>query len=105
MIRGSIVLWGKRGDDFLEARIAAERVPEGVQFQGAVAQHERCLGSTQSSFQLLQGKLLLARPRCRDREILKDETAVEYIFFQRRKRDRSTAFFQGQVFPPKSSVD
>ena len=32
VIRGLIVLWGERGDDFLEAPIAAERVPEGVQF-------------------------------------------------------------------------
>src|SRR5213083_2903912 len=93
------------GDDFLEARIAAERVPDREQFQGAVAQHLRCGGSTQSSFQLLQGKLLVARPRCCNGEILKDATAVDDIFFQRRERDRSTAFVQGQVFPPKSSVD
>src|SRR4051812_49113508 len=90
--------------DFLEARIAAERVPDREQFQGAVAQHERGAGGTQSSFQLLQGKLLIARPRCRDGEVLKDETAVADIFFHRRERDRSTAFVQGQVFPPKSSV-
>ena len=31
VIRGLIVFRGKGGDDFLEARIAAERVPEGVQ--------------------------------------------------------------------------
>src|SRR5437762_12851616 len=65
---------------FFEARIAAERVPDREQFQGAVAQHDRCVGSTQPSFQLLQGKLLLARPRCRDGEILKDETAVADTF-------------------------
>ena len=35
---------------------------------------------------------LLARPRCRDGEILKDAAAVDDIFFQRRERDRSTAF-------------
>jgi hypothetical protein len=93
------------GDDFLEARIAAERVPGRVKFQGAVTQHERCVGSTQSSFQLLQGKLLVARPRCCNGEVLKDATAVNDIFFKRRERDRSTAFVQGQVFPPKSSVD
>src|SRR5437764_3948465 len=95
----------ERGDDFFEARIAAERVPDREQFQGTVAQHVRCVGSTQSSFQLLQGKLLLARPGCRDGEILKDAAAVVDIFFQRRERDRSTAFVQGQLFPPKSSVD
>jgi hypothetical protein len=37
----------KRRDDFFEARIAAKRVPERQQFQGAVAQHLRCGGSTQ----------------------------------------------------------
>src|SRR5438552_5906263 len=97
--------WGKRLYDFFEARIAAERIPDREQFQGAVAQHLRCDGSTQSSFQLLQGKLLLARPRCCNGEILKDATAVDDIFFQRRERDRPPAFVQGQVFPPKSSVD
>src|SRR5947208_2513967 len=80
----------QRGDDFFEARIAAERVPDREQFQGAVAQHERCGGGTQSSFQLLQGKLLLACPRCRDREILKDQNAVVDIFFHRRECDRPT---------------
>ena len=62
-------------------------------------------GARSPSFQLLQGKLLVARPRCRDGEILKDAAAVADIFFQRRERDRPTAFVQGQVFPPKSSVD
>ena len=51
--------------------------------------------STQPSFQLLQGKLLLAGPRCRDREKLKDEAAVDDIFFHRHERDRSAAFVQG----------
>ena len=32
VIRGLIGLWRERGDDFLEARIAAERVPDWVQF-------------------------------------------------------------------------
>jgi len=59
----------------------------------------------QSSFQLLQGKLFVARPRCRDREILKDAAPVEDVFFHRGKRDRTAAFVQGQVFPPKRSVD
>jgi hypothetical protein len=54
---------------------------------------------------LLQGKLLLARPRCCYGEILKDETAVLDIFFHRHERDRPTAFIQRRVFPPKSSVD
>src|SRR5205823_7617186 len=63
---------GEGVDDFFEARIAAERVPDREQFQGAVAQQKRRGGSTQSSFQLLQGKLLVACPRRRDGEILKD---------------------------------
>ena len=32
VIRGSIVFRRERGDDFLEARIAAERVPDREQF-------------------------------------------------------------------------
>src|SRR5947208_16334579 len=77
--------------NFFEARIAAERVPDREQFQGAVAQHLRCDGSTQSSFQLLQGKLLLARPRCCNGEILKDATAVDDLFFYRSAPERDTA--------------
>src|SRR6266550_3853752 len=46
-----------------------------------------------------------SRPRCRNGEILKDAAAVADIFFYRRECDRSTAFVQRQVFPPKSSVD
>src|SRR6266478_10200680 len=77
------ILWREGGDDFLEARIAAERIPDREQFQGAVAQHHRCDGSTQPSFHLLQGKVLVARPRCRKGEILKDAPAVEDGFFHR----------------------
>src|SRR6266513_2511171 len=105
LARRRMLLRRLRLNDFFEARIAAERVPDREQFQGAVAEHLRCDGGTQSSFQLLQGKLLLARPRCCNGEILKDATAVDDIFFQRREPDRSTAFVQRQVFPPKSSVD
>src|SRR5262249_9862259 len=105
IVAANKLLWGKRSDDLFEARITAERVPEREQFQGAVAQHDRCLGSTQSSFQLLQCSLLLARPRCRDGEILKDAAAVVDILFHRRERDRAPAFVQRQLFPPKSSVD
>jgi hypothetical protein len=54
---------------------------------------------------LLQGKLFVARPRRCNGEILKDAAAVDDVFFHRRERDRSTAFVQRQVFPPKSSVD
>ena len=36
----------------------------------------------------LQGKLLVARPGCRNGKILKDAAAVDDIFFQRRQRDR-----------------
>mgnify|MGYP003693706057 CR=1 FL=1 len=36
VIRGSIVFRRERGDDFFEARIAAERVIPGQQFQSAV---------------------------------------------------------------------
>ena len=36
---------------------------------------------------------------------MKDATAVDDVFFQRRERDRPTAFVQGQLFASKSSVD
>jgi hypothetical protein len=41
VVRKAFALLFRRegGDDFFEARIAAERVPDREQFQGAVAQH------------------------------------------------------------------
>ena len=57
----SLLFRRERGDDFLEARIAPEGIPNREQFQGTVVQHELCDGSTQPSFQLLQSKLLVAK--------------------------------------------
>src|SRR5439155_13202533 len=48
---------------------------------------------------------LSARPRRGNGEILKDETAVVDVFFNRRERDRPAAFFQSLLFASQASVD
>jgi hypothetical protein len=55
VIRGSIVFRRERGDDFFEARIAAERVPEGEQLKHTVARSYGSSVCRRCGGQLLQG--------------------------------------------------
>jgi len=91
---------------FFEARIAAERVPR----PGTVLRRRKLSISDAkgAAVQLpVAARQAPSSPaHARNGEILKDATAVDDIFFQRRERDRpARAFVQGQVLPPKSSVD
>jgi len=58
-------LFGReRGDDFLEARIAAELVPEGKGLEDSVVGAERAVDSgLDDGTQLLDNEIFLARPR------------------------------------------
>src|SRR4029077_9591408 len=40
-----------------------------------------------------------------DREVLTDKASIGDVLFQRHERDRSTAFFQGQLFVSQSNID
>src|SRR5207245_4400760 len=64
-------------NDFLEARIAAERVPIRKQFQLAVAKHARKPGGDR---QLLASDVFLTDPGSDDRETLNHMGAVDGIF-------------------------
>src|SRR4029077_11104400 len=50
----------ERGDDFLKARIAAQRIPNGTQTQFAVGWTE---GDFREGFELANGQLTFASPR------------------------------------------
>src|SRR5437762_7634272 len=80
------------GDDFFEARIAAQRIPKGEQLQGAVVGNHISSLRMSSSRQLLQGELLLTGPGGDDGEIDKHSASVHGISVHREKLDRAPAF-------------
>src|SRR5262249_24525837 len=74
----------ERGDDLLEARIAAERVPQGERLEHAVAGARRRPDSgLNDGAQLLDGEIFLARPR-RDH----GEIGAHYLPIERVARNR-----------------
>src|SRR5437764_533956 len=75
---GSANLLGrKRAHDFLEARIATQRIPPWVKTQLTVAE---IAGQLYGDLQLLQGQVLLASHRVNDREILNYSGSSNRIF-------------------------
>ena len=78
------ILRRERSDDFFEARIAAERVPEWERLERAVAGARRCPESGLNyGVQLLDGEIFLARPR-RDH----GEIGAHYLPIERVARNR-----------------
>src|SRR5438094_7097256 len=68
------LLWCKRSDDAVEARIASQRVPEGIQTQMAVSNMTpRQLHSVIQSFDCA---VFLARPGIDDGEVLNEERGI-----------------------------
>ena len=57
---GALIFRHEGDDDFLEARIAAKRVPEGEQFELAVTERD---GVLQSYRELFAGQIFLPDPR------------------------------------------
>ena len=60
VIRGWISLRGERGNDFFEARVAAQRVPPRQQFQLAIA--EQAWGADGDG-KLFAGEIVVTNPR------------------------------------------
>src|SRR5437016_12820969 len=88
-------LWRKRSDDFFEARIATERVPEGHELEYSVAGDGACAGQANGRAQLLQREILFARPGRDHREISGDYFAIKGILLARQKLHRPPTFLQG----------
>src|SRR5439155_13729792 len=93
----------KRGDDFLEARIAAQRIPGRVQFQLAVA--KLAAREPGRDRQLLASEVFLTDPGSDDCEELNHPSAIDGIFCHGQKLNRPVTLAQGILFSPKSSVD
>src|SRR6266571_916815 len=85
------LLWGKRSDDLLEARIAVELIPPRQQFQSAVTEEA---GQLHSLCQMFQGKVLLTNPCGDDGRILDHVRSVEGILLHRHQLDGTPDFAQ-----------
>src|SRR6266700_2401672 len=92
----------ERGDDFLEARIAAQGFQGRKQFQLAVA--KRRARKPGCDRQLLASEVFLTDPGSDDSEELNHMSAVDGIFCHRQKLNRPATLAQGILFSPKSSV-
>src|SRR6266568_6281857 len=97
-----LLLRREPGDDLLEARIAAQRVPEWHEFQFPVAEVAR---SADGHGKLFAGEILVTNPRSDHRQIFDHVHALWRIFFHGKKLDRAPAFAKRFLFPAKASVD
>src|SRR5207245_5079207 len=96
-------LWRQRGDNFLEARIAAQGIQGRKQFQLAVA--KRRARKPGCNRQLLASEVFLTDPGSDDSEELNHMSAVDGIFCHRQKLNRPATLAQRILFLSKSSVD
>src|SRR5262249_811074 len=104
-IRGDswlIGFWCERGDDFFEAWLTAQRVPEWHQFQYAISDAARWMAGDS---QLFACQVFFTNPSSDYRQILDQELPVYCIFFQWKQLNRPPAFAQGLLFPSQGSVD
>jgi hypothetical protein len=91
----------ERGNDFLEARIAAERVVPRQQFKATVShpiRESRCFGKG------LQGELFFAYPCGDNGRIVDHDGSVNRILFERRQLDSTSAFAQRFLLSAKTGI-
>src|SRR6266487_2641915 len=97
------LLWRKRSDDFLKARIAPQRVPERRGLRKGVGNMEpwqlHCLS------QSLNCAILVARPSINDSEVLSEHRAIDGAFAGRHQFDRALAFADGVLLVSQSSIN
>src|SRR6266516_1111055 len=93
-----------RGDDFLEARITAQRVPPRHQFQFAIAEIVTAKGAADGNGKLFAREIFFTNPRSNHRQILDHDHAIDWVLFHG-KLDRPPAFAQGLLLPPESGID
>src|SRR6516225_6217265 len=90
-------------NDCFKARVAPQRVPEGIETQIAV--------SNMASWQLhglsqsFNGVILVARPCINGREILNHSRAIDCVFADGDQLDRAMAFPDGILFVSQSSIN
>ena len=87
---------GEGGDDFFEAWIATQWVPERQQFQVAVVEWAR---ETDGDCKLLAGEIFITNPGSDHREVFDHADAVNCIFLHGKKLNCTAAFPQCFLFP------
>src|SRR6266478_9887735 len=102
--RGSVflLLRRKRGNDFLEARIATQRVPVRVKFEKAIAQGAR--GALQRR-DLFDGAIFLTSPCVDLRQINGYIRAVDSVFGDGQQFTAATSLSKCLFFPLETGVD
>jgi hypothetical protein len=93
----------ERRDDFLKARLAAQRTIPGRQFQCAIANGGTRWTGNQS--ELFAGEIFFPNPSRHYREIHDQQLAIDRVFFRGKQLDRAPAFAPGHLLPPESGID
>src|SRR6266566_9988898 len=99
------LLWSKRINDLLEARIAAQWVPEGEQLKHAVARGYGCSVCRRCGRQLLQGQILFAGPGRDQSEVGPYALPSDRIFFDGQQLHCAATFLQGSFLVAKGCID
>src|SRR5947209_14598087 len=95
-------LWCERGDDFSEARVAAQRIPCRIQNKLAVIGTIRQFGGR---LEPVYSQVAFAGPGIDQRELGDDITTCEQILCIVSKLDRATTFAQRLFLSAEASVD
>src|ERR1043166_4217261 len=93
----------ERSDNRFKARVAPQRIPEGMEAQIAVSN----MAPWQLHYlsQSFNCAILVARPRINDREILNHPRAIDGVFADGDQVDRALAFADGILFISQSSIN
>src|SRR5947208_16442334 len=99
------LFWREGGHDLLEARIAAQRVPEGEQLKHAVAREYACPVCRRCGGQLLQRQILFAGPGRDHSEVGPYALPIDTIFFDGQQLHCAATFLQGSFLVAKGCID
>jgi hypothetical protein len=91
-----------RGDDFVKARIGAQRIPKRQKLQLTIGDAAR---GTDGDSQLLAGEVFGTDPSGDHCQILDHGDAIDCIFFHWQKLDCAPAFAQCFLFTPQTGID
>ena len=100
--RGSLQFLLEPGHNQIETGVASERIPEGMQFQLAVA-HPRW--ESGGSRQLFESHIFLTGPGGSDGKVLDHMHAVDCVLRDRKQLDCSSTFLQSLLFLSQGGID
>src|SRR5438105_3379423 len=89
-------------DDFVEARIALQRVPFGMQLQSTIAEVSRLLDHSR---QLLNRKIVLTRPSVNDGQVSHHVSSSKRVLCDREQFDSASPLANRLFFATETSVN